>query len=64
MGMEAETVRPALRARYTVAAPKRIPEMHPRIIALRVNSFIFVSAGTKGWKVFGVMNSLVGKLLK
>jgi hypothetical protein len=38
MGMEAETVRPALSARYTVAAPKMMPKSTPMPMAFGVNS--------------------------
>jgi hypothetical protein len=53
MGTEAETVRPALNARYTVAAPKMTPKSEPRMIALGVNSGISCDAGTKGLKSSG-----------
>ena len=39
-GIDAETVRPALRARYTVAAPNRMPIKAPIRIAFTVNSAI------------------------
>jgi hypothetical protein len=48
IGIEAETVRPAFNARYTVEAPKMIPNKAPVRIDLTVNSAILVSAGTKG----------------
>jgi hypothetical protein len=48
MGMEADTVSPAFNARYTVAAPKMIPNAEPTNTDLMVNSFIFVSGKTKG----------------
>ena len=38
MGIDAETVSPALRARYTVAAPKMIPKAAPVSTDLTVNS--------------------------
>ena len=38
IGMEADTVRPALSARYTVEAPKIIPNMAPSKIDFRVSS--------------------------
>src|SRR4051812_12196742 len=38
IGMDAETVRPARKARYTVEAPKMIPNTIPRMMALGVNS--------------------------
>jgi hypothetical protein len=38
MGMEAETVSPALSARYTFAAPKMTPKMQPKMTARAVNS--------------------------
>jgi hypothetical protein len=51
IGMDAETVNPALSARYTVDAPKIIPNIAPVIMDLIVNSAILVSAGTKGLKI-------------
>jgi hypothetical protein len=38
IGIEAETVSPALSARYTVAAPKMTPNKEPINIDLMVNS--------------------------
>src|SRR4051812_37238946 len=38
IGTDADTVRPARRARYTVAAPKKMPKNAPSRIALSVNS--------------------------
>jgi hypothetical protein len=52
MGIDAETVKPALRARYTVAAPNMIPKAAPVITAFRVNSFITVSGAMKGTNFF------------
>ena len=46
IGMEAETVSPARRARYTVAAPKIKPKNAPRRMALSVNSGIVCSDAT------------------
>jgi hypothetical protein len=51
MGIEAETVRPAFKARYTVAAPKRMPKILPSTSAFTVNSFMFVSGETNGLKL-------------
>ena len=48
MGMDAETVSPAFKARYTVEAPKIIPKAAPVRIDLTVSSAIFVSGETKG----------------
>ena len=52
MGMDAETVNPAFKARYTVEAPNMIPKILPVIIALTVNSLTFSSGATKGLKIF------------
>ena len=49
IGMEAETVRPARSARYTVAAPKMMPKMAPRTMALSENSGTVCDAGMNGW---------------
>src|SRR5215217_1198799 len=62
MGMDAETVRPALRARYTVAAPKIMPKSAPVRMDFRVNSAIFVSAGTKGRNSFCI-SAIAGGLV-
>ena len=51
MGMEAETVRPAFKARYTVEAPKIIPKAAPVRTDLTVNSAMFVSGETNGLKL-------------
>ena len=48
--MDAETVSPAFNARYTVEAPKIIPNIAPVMIDLMVSSAITVSAGTNGLK--------------
>jgi hypothetical protein len=48
IGIEADTVRPAFSARYTVAAPNMIPKMAPVTIDFTVNSGIEVSAATNG----------------
>jgi hypothetical protein len=58
--MEADTVRPAFRARYTVEAPKRIPKMLPISRALKVNSFIWVSALRKGINFFSAIIDFFG----
>jgi hypothetical protein len=50
IGIEAETVRPAFKAKYTVEAPKMIPKAAPVRIDLSVNSAIFVSGDTNGLK--------------
>src|SRR3954462_4524240 len=52
IGMEALTVNPALRARYTVAAPNITPKRHPVNTDLIVSSFILTSGATKGRKFF------------
>ena len=46
IGIEALTVRPARRPRYTVEAPNNSPKSTPRMIALAVNSAIESVAGT------------------
>ena len=59
----ADTVSPARRASYTVEAPKMIPKMAPRMIALSVNSGTFRDAETKGSKFFsgaGIGNPELG----
>ena len=61
MGMDAETVNPAFKARYTVDAPKMTPKILPVMIALMVNSFIFVSGETKGLNVF-LSSDIIGNL--
>ena len=38
MGMDADTVRPAFSARYTVLIPKMIPKSDPNKMAFMVNS--------------------------
>jgi len=55
IGIEADTVSPAFRARYTVDAPNRIPKMLPISNALKVNSFISVSGLTKGTNFFSAI---------
>src|ERR1700754_553737 len=55
MGIEAETVSPAFKARNTVEAPNRIPKILPISRALKVSSFISVSGLTKGWNFFADM---------
>jgi hypothetical protein len=50
IGTEAETVSPARRARYTVAAPKITPKTMPSRIAFSENSAISWSAGMYGLK--------------
>ena len=45
-GIDAETVSPALRARYTVEAPNSRPKKTPTPSALGVNSFSWTSSGT------------------
>jgi len=52
MGMEAETVKPAFNARYTVAAPKMIPKQAPVMTAFHVNSFMAVSGAINGTNFF------------
>src|SRR3954451_21333778 len=50
IGIDALTVRPARRPRYTLDAPNRIPKRTPRMIALAVNSAGDCDAGTYGSK--------------
>src|SRR6185503_150449 len=49
MGIEALTVRPARRPRYTVDAPKIRPNNAPRMMARIVNSATDMFAATYGW---------------
>src|SRR5260221_4685622 len=49
IGIDALTVSPARRPRYTVEAPKRRPKSTPRTTALTVNSAGDWLAGTYGW---------------
>ena len=59
MGMDADTVKPALSARYTVAAPKIIPNTAPKIMARIVNSLTLVtSAGIYGLNWSGLWFSM------
>ena len=51
IGMDAETVSPAFNARYTVAAPKMMPNMQPSKMDFSVNSFICTPGATKGLKL-------------
>ena len=53
MGIDALTVSPAFKARYTLAAPNKQPIIQPVTIAFKVNSFMFVSGETNGWNGFG-----------
>jgi hypothetical protein len=43
IGMEADAVRPALSARYTVDEPKMIPKSAPKTTDFTVNSAMFCS---------------------
>src|SRR5436190_22054298 len=54
IGIEALTVRPARRPRYTVDAPKSRPNNTPMTIALPVNSAGDCAAGTYGLNAGGV----------
>ncbi len=58
IGMEAETVKPAFNARYTVDAPKIIPKAAPVRTDLIVSSAICDSGDTNGlnWLVFSAIN--------
>ena len=47
-GIDVEMVSPTLSPRYVLAAPKRMPNTMPAITALRLNSVMDDSAGTKG----------------
>ena len=48
IGIDDETVNPAFKARYTVEAPKTIPNKAPTRMDLIVNSAMFVSGLTNG----------------
>jgi hypothetical protein len=48
IGIDAETVNPARRPRYTVDAPKITPKITPMMIAFAVNSAGDWEAGTYG----------------
>jgi hypothetical protein len=43
MGMDADTVRPAFKARYTVEQPNKIPKSAPNPTDFTVNSATFCS---------------------
>ena len=45
IGIDAETVKPAFNARYTVAAPKITPKIAPNKMDLSVNSATLLPAG-------------------
>ncbi len=45
MGMDADTVSPAFKAKYTVAAPNNTPKIVPRKIDFHVNSGMMVDDG-------------------
>ena len=53
MGIDALTVKPAFKARYTLAAPNKHPMIQPITIAFSVTSFMFVSGETNGLNGFG-----------
>jgi hypothetical protein len=59
MGIDADTVNPALSAKYTVAAPNMIPKAAPVMTAFRVNSFITVSGAIKGTNFFSDMRLIL-----
>src|SRR5262245_47873917 len=59
IGIEAETVSPALSARHTFAAPKMMPKIAPRTIAFRENSGNTCVAGTNGWKLL-LVSAMMG----
>ena len=52
IGIDAETVSPAFKARYTVAAPKMTPKRLPNKMDFTVSSFIIVCGETKGRNAF------------
>src|SRR6185503_11679690 len=53
IGIDALTVRPARRPRYTVEAPKIRPKIAPMMIARAVNSAGDCVGGTYGWNAVG-----------
>src|SRR5262245_31635924 len=54
IGIDALTVRPARKPRYTVDAPNSRPKSAPMITALAVNSAGDCDGGTYGWNAGGV----------
>src|SRR5689334_24112713 len=58
IGIEADTVKPARMARYTVAAPKMMPKITPKTMALIVNSGMTSDAGTNGSNFFWVSSAI------
>ena len=60
MGMDAETVIPTLRARYTEEAAKMMPRMAPMMTARAVNSRGCSEAGMKGSKLWCDVGLLIG----
>src|SRR4030095_12218973 len=60
MGIEALTVRPARRPRYTVDAPKIRPNNAPRMMARIVNSATDMFAATYGWNAAAGAAGLLG----
>src|SRR4051794_17384577 len=59
IGIDALTVRPARRPRYTVDAPKSSPNSDPMTTALSVNSAGDADAGTYGLNARGSVGSVV-----
>src|SRR4051812_21510031 len=59
IGIDALTVSPARRPRYTVDAPKRRPKSTPITIAFAVNSAGDLLAGTYGWNADGPVGRAV-----
>src|SRR5437773_7127083 len=63
IGIDALTVSPARRPRYTVDAPKSSPNSTPITIAFAVNSAGDFDAGTYGWKpAFGAVTAMAGDI--
>ena len=60
MGIDALTVRPARRPRYTVEAPKISPNSAPRMIARMVNSATDMLAAMYGWNAVAGAAGLLG----
>lgn len=59
IGMEADTVNPAFKARYTEEQPKRMPNKEPNTTDFIVNSAIFCSGAMYGLNTFELMRRVV-----
>ena len=62
IGIEAETVRPILSARYTLEAAKTMPRIAPRITARTVSSAGDWLGGTNGSKAGGADGAGAGRV--